>query len=206
MSKHRLHARLARVERLASTANGKERDLTRDFPFDPVAAKALRDEHARLWELGCKGDSPSAYGGPLTSADLAEQARLGESIAARGRSFSCPTGYGELQARTDEKRHRFLFFGRRMAHHHGGDRMTKAEDAEEAQVVARLAAYQNSPESHARGRISQLRWKVDARTATEETELEELLKRYPDLPPDPDDPIAAMRKRFMEALESIEEV
>jgi hypothetical protein len=94
MSRPRLRARLDRLERLDDTAN-----RTYGFTIDPAAAKALRDNQARLWELGCKADSPSAYGGPLTSADIAERDRLRESIAAIFYlSFVTltTTGYGDI--------------------------------------------------------------------------------------------------------------
>jgi hypothetical protein len=176
MIRPRLRARLDRLERLDDTAN-----RTYGFTIGPAAAKALRDDQARLWELGCKADSPSAYGGPLSSADIAERDRLRESIAAQERSLSCPASYGALQARNDEKRSRHLF-DIRMSPAHGGAPQTAAEDAEEAQVVARLAAYENSPEYHARCRISELSRKRGERTSAEETELDDLQKRYPELP------------------------
>jgi hypothetical protein len=197
MSRARLRARLDRLERLDDTTN-----RTYGFTIDPVAAKALRDEQARLWELGCKADSPSAYGGPLTSADIAERDRLRESIAARGRSFSCPPSYGALQARDDEKRSRHLS-QIRLSPAHGGVPQTAAEDAEEAQVVARLAAYENSPEYHARRRIRDLSTKRGERTPAEETELDDLQKRYPELPFDHNDPVATFARDFSQTCKRI---
>ena len=57
--------------------------------------------------------------------------------------------------------------------------------------MARTAAYLESPEVRARDRISELSRRVigGCRSAAEEEELDDLRRRYPDLPLDPDDPL-----------------
>jgi hypothetical protein len=66
--------------------------------------------------------------------------------------------------------------------------LTAEEDAEEAHLTARVAAYDGSPEGKARSRISEL-FLRRIRSEAEQSELDELKKRYPDQP-DPDDPLA----------------
>jgi hypothetical protein len=73
-------------------------------------------------------------------------------------------------------------------------------------VVARLAAYQNSPEYHARCRISELSRKRGERTSAEETELDDLQKRYPELPFDHNDPLATFARDFAQTLNRFLEV
>ena len=66
-----------------------------------------------------------------------------------------------------------------------------AEDAEEAQLRARVAAFDESPEGCARRRIRGLEMQDfrGGRSAAEQNELDSLRTLYPDLPLDPDDPL-----------------
>ena len=74
----------------------------------------------------------------------------------------------------------------------GGGALPDAEDAEEAQLRARVVAFDESPEGCARRRIRELEMQDfrGGRSADEQTELDSLRTLYPDLPPDPDDPLA----------------
>jgi hypothetical protein len=66
-------------------------------------------------------------------------------------------------------------------------KLTAAEDAEEVHLIARLAAFRASPEAKARTRISDLERKE--RSAAEQSELDSLRARYPEVPADPDHPM-----------------
>jgi hypothetical protein len=74
----------------------------------------------------------------------------------------------------------------------GGGALSETEDAEEAQLTARVAAFEESPEGRARSRIFVLKLKSFSSSGlsdAETEELESLRKVYPDLPPDPNDPM-----------------
>jgi hypothetical protein len=53
--------------------------------------------------------------------------------------------------------------------------------------MARLWAYERGPEGSARNRISVLRGKGSSLSPEEQSELESLIARYPDVPEDPRD-------------------
>ena len=84
----------------------------------------------------------------------------------------------------------------------GGGALSEAEDAEEAQLTARVAAFEESPEGRARNRIVELEFDSFSRalTDTETEELESLRKIYPDLPADPDDPLKHVMEAYDRAL------
>jgi hypothetical protein len=119
------------------------------------------------------------------------------------RMVECPAGYTALEAREDGKRVATLSDTRvtRRPYH----KLTAAEDAEEAHLIARLAVYRHtSPEAQARQRISKLNMRSFLRSPgmklsdDERSELDSLSARYPDLPQDPDDPM----KRSSDAIKA----
>ena len=72
-----------------------------------------------------------------------------------------------------------------------GGTLTDAEDAEEAELTARVAAFRQTPEGRGRRRIFELelpRHHREGLSPAEQVELETLRGLYPELPPDPDDP------------------
>jgi hypothetical protein len=73
----------------------------------------------------------------------------------------------------------------------GGGALPDAEDVEEAQLRARVAAFDESPEGCARYRIRDLEMQDfrGGRSAAEQNELDSLRTLYPDLPLDPDNPL-----------------
>jgi hypothetical protein len=112
------------------------------------------------------------------------RARLAETVKA----LRCPPGYGAIEARKD--RHRLEdFFYKRLKIRRCGGTLTDAEDAEEAQLTARVAAFAKAPEGRGRGRIRELGLPSrDGLSPAEQMELEILRGLYPELPPDPDNP------------------
>jgi hypothetical protein len=196
VSKHRLDARLVPLERSVRAATAQRPDCAPDFTIDPTLAKSLRDDCHRLGELEHKA-SASKHGDPMGAAELKEKESLRASIADRARKIGCPVGYTELHARNDSNR----------LHQLGCQRMsprgtlTNAEDAEEAQVRARLCAFGESPEGRARSRIFDLvvkGWHRKGRSPAEQDELDSLRAIYPD-PPLDDDPL----KEFIEHSRAI---
>jgi hypothetical protein len=147
-----------------------------------AVAKALRDDYHRLGELVRK-----KCGDPLSAAEVEEESKLGERIADRARAIGCPAGYGPKQAQKDSNRLHQLYCKRISPPSCGGGALPDAEDAEEAQLRARVAAFDESPEGCARRRIRDL--EMQWRSAVEQNELDNLRTLYPDLPPDPDDPL-----------------
>jgi hypothetical protein len=162
-------------------------DGTSRFTIDPAVAKALREDQERLNGLVRKRFAPREYGGPLSAADVESEAELCASIADRAKAIGCPKGYGPMQVRTDRNRLHQIQNKRRSPLSCGGGKLTDAEDAEEAQLVARIAAFEESPEGRARSRIQDLELK--GRTTAGQNELDSLRRLYPDLPDDPDDPL-----------------
>jgi len=142
----------------------------------------LRDDYHRLGELVRK-----KCGDPLSAADVEEESKLRARIGDGARAIGCPAGYGPKQAQKDSHRLHQLYCKRISPPSCGGGALPDAEDAEEAQLRARVAAFDESPEGCARRRIRdlELRW----RSAVEQNELDNLRTLYPDLPLDPDDPL-----------------
>jgi hypothetical protein len=173
MSRQRLRARLAPLERIAPALTAKrDRD---PFRVDPKLAKAIHAYHTRMDEL---------LGIPLDARSVEAEraiAMLRERITALARSIALPTGYGALEARDDTAPLTW----------------TKLQDEsfDEAQARARLAAYALTPEARDRERIFDLIMKGQIGsgrcTTAEEAELEQLRQRYPEVPIHPDDPLRA---------------
>jgi hypothetical protein len=107
-------------------------------------------------------------------------------------AFSCPANYGSKEARKDKDRLHHFYCKRISPPSCGGGALSETEDAEEAQLTARVAAFEESPEGRARSRIFVLKLKSFSSSGlsdAETEELESLRKVYPDLPPDPNDPM-----------------
>jgi len=159
-------------------------DGTGAFTIDNAVAKALRDAYHRLGELVRKKD-------PLSAAELEEESNLRVRIGDRARAIGCAAGYGLKQAQQDNNRLHQLYCKRISPPSCGGGALPDAEDAEEAQLRARVAAFEESPEGCARRRIRDLEMQnfCGGRSAAEQNELDNLRTLYPDLPLDPDDPL-----------------
>ena len=174
----------ARLSDPAGTA--KLIDGTGAFTIDNAVAKALRDDYHRLGELVRK-----KCGDPLSAAEVEEESRLRARIGDRARAIVCPAGYGLKQAQKDSNRLHQLYCKRISPPSCGGGALPDAEDAEEVQLRARVAAFDESPEGCARRRIRDLEMQDfrAGRSAAEQNELDNLRTLYPDLPLDPDDPL-----------------
>ena len=159
-------------------------DDTGAFAIDNAEARALRDDYHRLGELVRK-----KCGDPLSAAEVEEESRLCARIEDRARAIGCPAGYGLKQAQKDRNRLHQLYCKRISPPTYGGGALSDAEDAEEAQLSARVAAFDESPEGCARRRIRDLEMQR-GRSAAEQSELDNLRTLYPDLPLDSDDPLA----------------
>lgn len=163
------------------------------FDIDPLVARAIRDDWKRakfLWALGA--------GRPQGSEK--EIAECEARVRKRGETLTCPPGYTALQAKKD---------GRRLLEFYNSrDKLSPEEDAQEAHIAARVAAYEASPEPEARSRIAWLDWEVISKrglSAAEQSELDELRKRYPELPDDPDDPLFSAFEAVRQAVKKSRE-
>jgi len=87
---------------------------------------------------------------------MEEEAKLRTRIADRARAIACPAGYGPRQAQKDSNRLHQLYCKRISPSACGGGPLSEAEDLEEAQLTARVAAFDESPEGCARRRIREL--------------------------------------------------
>jgi hypothetical protein len=183
MSSRGLRARLKRLEKKIKMIE-PPRDVC-GFRVDPVLAKALRDDHRRANELEQNYTS---------SAEWLEATRLRERNIERAKSITCPADYGAKQAGRDGYRLSDLSLKR----WHGGS-LTNADDVEEAQLTARVAAYEETAEGRGRRRIDQLMWqRFSGFTPEEKSEYEHLQTLYPALPMDPDDPMKPVFDKFIE--------
>jgi hypothetical protein len=201
MSTRGFRARLDRLTRAANRANKQEKDHAYDITIDPALAKAIRDDEARLTVLVQKPHVPSKHGGgPLSAAEVEEQNMLRARMAERARAIGCPPGYGQKEYLTESNRLHKLHCKRMSPPSCGGGTLSDAEDAEEAQLTARVAAFRESPEGRARERIFELFIKEIGRriTTAEKNELDSLRTLYPNPPLDPNDP----RKDSIEAWEA----
>ena len=181
-----VHARPASACPGDPAGTAKLIDGTGVFTIDNAVANALRDDDHRLGELLRKKCS-----GPLSATEVEEETKLRGRIADRARAIGCPAGYGLRQAQNDTNRLHQLYCKRMSPSSCGGGPLPDAEDVEEAQLTARVAAFDESPEGWARRRIRDLEMRdfSGGRSAAEQDELNNLQTLYPDLPPDPDDPL-----------------
>src|SRR5262249_25140615 len=148
------------------------------FTIDHALAKALRDEERRLTELYRK-----EAGKRVSATERKKKNLVRTRFAERESANPCPEGYGPIEAHKDRNRLYVLDCKRMSAPSSGGGQLTAREDAEEAQLTARIAAFDESPEGRARSRISELvcdRFK--GLSLAEQKELDNLQARYPELP------------------------
>jgi hypothetical protein len=181
-----VHAKAGPSQVTDPAASAKQIAAAGEFIIEPGVARILRDDRERLSRLCNRVD------GSLSSAEEQEVSDLRKRIAETATGIRCPAGYGPREAEKDRDRLHTIFSKRRSRASGAGDTLTEAEIAEEAQLAARVAAYDESPEARARGRILKLTFDHFSRsglTDAEVAELESLRKIYPDLPPDPDDPL-----------------
>jgi hypothetical protein len=162
---------------------------------DAVVANALREDYHRLTEFQ-KSVHPGRRD-KLSPAEIEEESTLRARIADRAREIGCSKGYGPKQERNDESRLHALHCKRISPPCCGGGTLSADVSAEEAQLLARTLAFRESPEGLARRRILELRLATFSRgpTPAEQDELDRLLKLYPDVPLDDDDPL----KKALEA-------
>jgi hypothetical protein len=182
-----VHARPASARPGDPPETAKLIDGSGAFTVAVAVAKAVRDDHQRLGELVRKKCSDV-----LSAAEMDEELRLRARMEDRAGAIGCPAGYGLSQALKDSNRLHQLYCKRISPPSYGGGALSDGEDAEEAQLRARLAAFEQSPEGCARRRIRDLEMQDFAgeRSPAEQSELENLRTLYPDLPLDPDDPLA----------------
>jgi hypothetical protein len=175
------------------------------FNFDPAAARALRDDKLRASQLDDeRRKREKTANGPLNPSpeELKLQARIDERVKAL--QCSAVLGYGPIESNRDANRLELLHRKRRSAPPYNV--LTEAEDAEEAYVTARFAAYPALPETLGRKRIDELESRSSGGktlSAAEQSELDELRKRYPERvfnPNDDDDPLSRTRHALLEAL------
>jgi hypothetical protein len=155
------------------------------FVIDPVAAREIRDHYVEMDRLICTGKFLG------TEAEHKFRDRVAEKKKAL--AVECPTGYTALEAREDKKRIESLHRKRAW---HRPFKLTAEENAEEAHLFARLAAYEATPEAQTRERISKLssvtQYPGGKLSADGRSELDSLMARYPDLPKDPDNRLPVM--------------
>jgi hypothetical protein len=184
MSTRRLLARLDRLEKMPKPDPGT-------FRIDPALAKALRDDQRRFDELLQErknqnfllNETPGNGGYQVAPSE--EESLLRARIDHMLDTIVRPPSYGAWQAKKDKSLIKSPLCEYRSA----------AEDAEQAQLTARVLAFSRTPEGRARDRIAELRWKQTllmfsgGLSAKELSELDHLQTLYPDLPLDPDDPL-----------------
>jgi hypothetical protein len=185
MTTRQLLARLERLERKRKSVAPPAK-----FAVDPLLARELRDDIRRLEEIEAD-----------RSSDPEVTSKLRAGICDFARAIGCPVGYTSDQADKDRERLDELHRKR------GSPRATlsDAEDAEEAQLTARLWAFDLQPGPDDRGwwRLSYLTFKEFERPLTfwEQRELEFLRVIYPEehgLPSD--DPLAESSRNFEQAV------
>jgi hypothetical protein len=199
-----VHAKRGTARSNDPAASAKLIDGACGFTIDPILARVLRDDYERLGELCRKR--------PLSAAEELEETWLRARIPKMAKAIGCPVGYGESQARRDRYRLDRLYCKRITPPSCGGGALRDAEDAEEAQLRARVEGYEQSPEGLARSRIHDLEIKAflrEGRTTAEQSELDGLRALYPNPPLDPDDPTDARLiesdARSMELAKTYEE-
>ncbi len=143
----------------------EEIDDTHGFAVDPALARALRDA---WWQLEMLR---------RTDGDGCEQAETKARIAEMEKALKCPTKHSAVEAYEDDQRLEVLFHKRSIL------RLTEEEDAEEAHLIARLAAYRLSEEGKSQGRKFELWCRrvilAEPLNAAEECELQSLEEHYP---------------------------
>jgi hypothetical protein len=151
----------------------RESEALSGFNIDLAAAKALRDDELRYMDV--RGDP--------------ENDDVGVRIAATKSNLTYPAGYGTKEVNKDSRR-----LGELSDKHRSRVKLTQKEDAEQAILNARVAAFKGTPEAEKwaldRERIWRLTYKMkyepEALTDEEQTELANLRALYPDLSREPD--------------------
>jgi hypothetical protein len=191
MSTRRLLARLDLLEKMPKPVPGA-------FRVDPALAKALRNDQRRfdeLWKARYDQNNlnETSGNGGHGIAPSEEEAQLRVRIDRMLDTIVCPPSYGASQAKKDEYILNSPFKNPRSA----------AEDAEHAQLTARVLAFSRTPEGRGRDRIAELDLKGlpilgNRLGAEEQNELDHLRTLYPDLPLDPDNIFDQMLIRMKE--------
>jgi hypothetical protein len=189
----RIRSLRARLDRLAPRAIKQNADSIPEFTIDPAVAKALRDDYERLNEL-CRKN----FHMPV---NLEEESILCARIADRARAIECPAGYGAKEREEDEDRLSKFFYKRISPR----GSLSAAEDAEEAQLRARVAAFDETPEGRGRQRIRQLWLSGPPLSTAEKDEFDRLKRLYPPLPVDPHDPRLRLFKEIEAYVDTLEE-
>jgi hypothetical protein len=154
------------------------------FTIDMGEARAFRDIEHRRAALRRKRYGPSENGDPLTAAEIVEEVELDALIAKIAGGLTPPPGYGPKEVINDGNRLHKLLCKRSMPVSCGGGELAIAEDEEEAQLMARIAAYRFSPEGRDRGRLRELEFKEILRSTSpaEQSELDRLRAAYSEKP------------------------
>jgi hypothetical protein len=136
------------------------------FVIDRALASTLRDLWLKLHseDLGTYGSDRRIAAENLTRARILEL----------GKPLECPDGYGPPEVVKDRFRVRELSWTRER-----GTKLTKEENAEEAQLVSRIIAYEKTPQAIARARTRQrigelTKYGGPELTVVEQSELESL--------------------------------
>jgi hypothetical protein len=153
------------------------------FSIDLEAAKQFRGDRARLDAR--KRPKPEQCDQAM-EATGAEIALLKERVDDAIDRFGCPAGYDGADADDDQERVVALAEKRKT------EALTPEEDAEEALIMARVAAYLASPKGRRRTDVPRLRTLAHRRnireialSAEDEREYVDLSARYPDCGPKP---------------------
>src|SRR3974390_1431823 len=150
MSTRSFRRRLDRLERSINKAKEQNKDRPIKFTIDPALAKALRGDYQRSFELNCKESKD------LSAAQIEEKGMLDKRIVDRVKSVRLPPDYGGKEAELDRRRLR-VFIQKRMTPR---ARFSDTEDAEEAQLRARVFAFEQTPEGRGRQRMNDLSWEL----------------------------------------------
>ena len=94
-------------------------------------------------------------------------------------ALKCPEGYGLKEATSD------LFRMQRLSK---SQAKTEEKDAEKVHLLARLWAYNRSPEAKGRARLAELQQRGSSCSAEEQSELNRLTELFPQPPLDPGHP------------------
>jgi hypothetical protein len=142
------------------------------FIIDPAVAWAISEN---------ADESYLTLESPIGVPRLAEEklAKLEPHLAEGVMALKCPEGYGLKEATSD------LFRMQRLSK---GKAKTEEKDAEKVHLLARLWAYNRSPEANGRARLAELKQRGSSRSAEEQGELNRLTELFPQPPLDPSHP------------------
>jgi hypothetical protein len=152
------------------------------FKIDPVVAKAVRELDGLLAqavrEIESREEQEKRGRSLLPYPALYEnKKRLDGRLREHLESIECPDGYGWLDLEKDEARLRELAEQSR-----NEGKLTPDDDAEQAYLMTRMAAYRRTPKHEACCRLTKLeqaRWEGRELTAVELAELDDLRARFP---------------------------